>query len=153
MTKDQFINQDKVAITRALSEGRRDVALNTCPLLRALHCRLAEGVPGALTLSFQPGPDHVQGHGVVCGGIIATMLDFALAFATLSRLDDGDSAVSVALNVSYLGAVKPGLVKARAEVMTMGYRLAQAHAQLTDVEGKLLATAQSPLALQRHKPQ
>jgi len=153
MSKEQFINQDRLAITRALAEGSRDIVLNTSPLLRALDCRLVEGVPGKLTVSFRPGPDHLQGHGVVCGGIIATMLDFALAFATLSRLDDGDSAVSVALNVSYLGAVQPGLVNARAEVVTMGYRLAQAQAQLTDVEGKLLATAQSPLALQRRKTQ
>ncbi|MCC5988318.1 MAG: PaaI family thioesterase [Pararhodobacter sp.] len=152
MKQEQFINADRFAITRAIAEGRSDVALETSPLLRALKCRFLTGVPGRLTIGFEPGPDHLQGHGVVCGGIIATMLDFALAFATLSRLGSGDSAVSVALNVSYLGAVQPEPVRVTAEVVTMGYRLAQARAELIDAGGKLLATAQSPLALQRGNP-
>lgn len=152
MKQEPLVNVDRLAITKALAEGRSDVALDTSPLLRALNCRFLSGEPGRLTIGFQPGPDHLQGHGVVCGGIIATMLDFALAFATLSRLGSGDSAVSVALNVSYLRAVQPGPVRATAEVVTMGYRLAQARAELSDADGKPLATAQSPLALQRRNP-
>lgn len=153
MKSKQSVNADRIAITKALAEGCSDVALETSPLLRALRCRFLSGEPGRLTIGFQPGPDHLQGHGVVCGGIIATMLDFALAFTTLSRLGAGDSAVSVALNVSYLGAVQPGPVRVTAEVVTMGHRLAQARAELHDADGRLLATAQSPLALQRRAPQ
>lgn len=149
--KKQIANNDLEEITQALQKGCSDAPLGTSPLLRGLDCRFLGGTPGDIRISFHPGSEHVQGHGVVSGGTIATMLDFAMAFATLSRLVAGESAVSVALNVAYQGAVKPERVIAHAQVTTMGYRLAHAQAQLLTPEGDLLASAQSPLALQRSK--
>ncbi|MCM2562294.1 PaaI family thioesterase [Lutimaribacter sp. EGI FJ00015] len=151
MSSKQFVNEDRADITKALANGLSHVPLGTSPLLRALGCHFSSGTPGDIRISFHPGSEHVQGHGVVSGGTIATMLDFAMAFAALSRLAEGESAVSVALNVAYLGAVKPEKVIAHAQVTTMGYRLAHAQAQLLTPQGDLLASAQSPLALQRAK--
>lgn len=149
--KKQIINKDLEEIAKALQTGCSGTPLATSPLLRSLDCRFQSGTPGEIRISFHPGSEHVQGHGVVAGGTIATMLDFAMAFATLSRLAAGESAVSVALNVAYQGAVRPGRVIAHAQVSTMGYRLAHAQAQLLTPQGDLLASAQSPLALQRNK--
>ncbi|MFM9968160.1 MAG: PaaI family thioesterase, partial [Burkholderiales bacterium] len=37
-----------------------------------------------LRMRFQPGDEYLQGRGVIQGGIVATMLDFTLAFAAMT---------------------------------------------------------------------
>jgi acyl-coenzyme A thioesterase PaaI-like protein len=79
------------------------------------------------------------------------MLDFALAFAGLTTCDEGESAVSISLNVNFLGPVMPGAVIVEAILATNGFRIAQAEAKLFGPDGSVLATATSPLAMKRHK--
>jgi uncharacterized protein (TIGR00369 family) len=114
-----------------------------------LSCEIATARPQHITLKFRPDDAHVQGNGVVAGGIIATMLDFALAFAGLTTCQEGETGASLGLNVQFLKPVHPGPVVATAWLTTNGFKIAQAQAELRDAEGTLLATAQSPLAMKR----
>lgn len=151
MNKKQIDNPDRKAVEQAVSSGKRDVPMHSSPMLKALNCRIDSAQRGKVVLRFHPSDAHVQGNGVVCGGIIATMLDFALAFAALSVCGEGESAASVGLNVNFLGPVRPGSLLVEASLVSEGYRLTHAEARLTDEARKLLATAQSPLAMKRSK--
>lgn len=147
--KDNGDNPDRAVIAAAMTAGQGGVAMATSPLLIALGCRIERAARGEVEVSFAPSGDYLQGHGVISGGITATMLDYAMAFAALTTCGEGDSAVSVGLNVVYLAPVHPGRVTVEARLLNAGYRLAQAEARLLSAEGTLLATGQSPIALKR----
>lgn len=143
-------NKDRIALAAAMENGTQDVEFHTSQFLRSLKCRLVSVTRGCVTLSFQPSDTYLQGHGVISGGITATMLDYAMAFASLTTCAKGESAVSVGLNVSYLAPVLPGLVHVEARLLSEGYRLAQAEAKLLGPNGQLWAMGNSPIALKRN---
>jgi uncharacterized protein (TIGR00369 family) len=151
MTQNQNDNPDRVVIAACIHSSAKNTLIDSSPLLKALKCQIVEASEKRIRLSFQPDAAYVQGNGVVCGGIVATMLDFALAFAGLTTCDEGESAVSISLNVNFLGPVMPGAVIVEAILATNGFRIAQAEAKLFGPDGSVLATATSPLAMKRHK--
>jgi uncharacterized protein (TIGR00369 family) len=146
-------NADRAALAELRRIGAFPAPLATSPLLAALRCQVAAIEPGTVRLSFAPGAEFTQGSGAVAGGIVATMLDFALAFSVLLELEPGESAASVSLAVHFLAPVSPApLISpllAQGRVLRRGRRIAHAEAELRDEQGLLLATAQSPLALRR----
>lgn len=64
---------------------------------------------------------HLNQHGTVHGGVLATMLDAAMGAAV--RTAGGDSPVTVALSVTYLEPGREGALEARATVRKRGKRL------------------------------
>jgi uncharacterized protein (TIGR00369 family) len=150
MTQKQIDNPDRAAIAAFIHDAAEGIFMDSSPLLKALKCQIIEASDKRIRLRFQPDTAYVQGNGVVCGGVVATMLDFALAFAGLTTCDKGESAVSISLNVNYLGPVLPGPVVVEANLVTNGFRIAQAEAKLFGPDGVVLATATSPLAMKRH---
>ncbi len=151
MTQKQSDNPDREAIAASVHSSGKNIPMDSSPLLKALSCQIVEASDKRIRLRFQPDAAYVQGNGVVCGGIVATMLDFALAFAGLTTCDEGESAVSISLNVNFLGPVMPGPVIVEGILATNGFRIAQAEAKLFSPDGSVLATATSPLAMKRHK--
>jgi uncharacterized protein (TIGR00369 family) len=107
---------------------------------------------GIVTLTFEPGDQFVQGRGVVQGGIVATMLDFAAAFAALAILPEGQSAATASLNVGYQSAVRAGAVTATGTVERAGKRAIFTRAQITGSDGQVLATASSVMLVLAERP-
>ncbi len=142
-------NPDRDALAAFMADPGEPVPMTSSRLLAALACRIEHAEPGRVRLGFSPGNDHVQGNGVVAGGAVATMLDFALAFAGLSTCAAGETAASLGLNVVFLGPVAAGPVTVDASLVVNGYRIAQAEARLTAADGRLLATGTSALAMKR----
>jgi uncharacterized protein (TIGR00369 family) len=149
MAKKQLDNPDRAAIAACIRGSAESIFMDSSALLAALKCQIVEARDKRILLRFQPDSAYVQGNGVVCGGIVATMLDFGLAFAGLTTCEEGESAVSISLNVNYLGPVLPGPVLIDASLVTNGFRIAQAEARLLGPDGTILATATSPLAMKR----
>ena len=98
-------------------------------------------------LRFEPGVEHLQGAGNVQGGVVATMLDFALAFAVSARLPAAQTHATVSLTVNYIRAVGPGPVTVIAEVDRVGKRLGFAGARLSTTNGDVSATATAIMAI------
>ena len=144
-------NPDRAVIAACVQSSAKNITMDSSPLLEALKCHIVEASDKRIRLRFQPDVAYVQGNGVVCGGIVATMLDFALAFAGLTTCAEGESAVSISLNVNFLGPVMPGHALVDANLVTNGFRIAQAEAKLLGPDGTILATATSPLAMKRNK--
>lgn len=108
----------------------------------------ADARTGSLTLGFEPGERFLQGNGVIQGGIVATMLDFAIAFAALARLPETRSAVTVSLNVHLVKPAPAGRYVARGTVQRMGGKLAFMQAELRRADqADVVASATAVMAV------
>lgn len=144
------MNPDKALIRRFQAAPQTPLAIDSNPLAAALngHILSVDANTGRILLAFSPGPAFLQGNGMVQGGIVSTMLDFAAAFAAFARLPDEQVAYSVSLTISYLAPVAQGELRARATIGRIGRRLAFVRAELLEANGtQLLATAESVLAV------
>ena len=118
-------------------------------MLSALETRVEriEAIGPRIELSFAVGEHFVQAEDVVHGGAVATMLDFAMAYAALLAIPDGLSVATINMNISCIRSVRPGCCRAVAEIERCGKRVVFARARLLDRENKVVATAASSLAI------
>ena len=92
-------------------------------------------------MQFQPGEEFLQGRGVIQGGILATMLDFSLAFVAMTVTGDDKAVATANLNVAYLKPAKPGLYYCDAQIERAGRTLVFARAVLYPDGGEPVASA------------
>ena len=71
---------------------------------------------------------HLNAHGSVHGGVLATMIDAAMAGA--ARASGGEQPVTVSLTVTYLEPARPGHLEAIARVRKRGKRLLVVEAEV-----------------------
>lgn len=150
MTEEAKDNPDRLFIEQAITKGQfgvEGVAIETNAFFRGMRTRLVGGSPSKVEIAFTIGVDAIQGNGVVGGGALASMLDCAMATATLSALKQGSTCATINLTVNMLGPGAPGEFRAVAEVDRLGRRVAFASAKLFDARAKLVATATCALAL------
>jgi uncharacterized protein (TIGR00369 family) len=142
------MNPDRERIRAFLANPGAPLAFDSSPLLAALGASIVAARSGRIVLRFEPSPLFLQGASVVQGGAVSAMLDFAMAAAVMTTLDDKVHFVTASLTVSFLASVKPGRLLAEGEVDRIGRRNGFARAQLRDDGGDaILATASSVLAL------
>ena len=94
-----------------------------------------EGV-GRVTVDVEE--HHLNPHGTVHGGMLATMLDTAMGTAVTAT--GREMPVTVALTVTYLEPGRPGQLQATARVRKSGKRLLVVEGEVTQ-EGDVLADA------------
>ena len=145
-----FANPDQALIHRFVNGGSRPMAFDANPMARALgaELRAADLVAGTVELAFAPDPLFIQGTGVLQGGAVTAMLDFAMAFATLAQLPVGASCATVNLNTAFLRPAPQGRYIAVGEVERRGKQIAFTHARLLrEADRQVVATATSTLAV------
>lgn len=104
---------------------------------------------GAPVLSLRIGPQHLNRHGTAHGGLLCTLVDFALGRAIDAGADGETGLATVSLTTDFLGPAKAGdLVEAHTEVERLGGRLAFADCSLT-VEGKEVVRGRAVFAVSR----
>lgn len=81
--------------------------------------------------------------GGVQGGMVAAMLDDAMAFAIGLNLDWGQISPTLEIKVSMLAPVRPGPIYAMGRVLRRGKSVGFIEGELRDAEGTLLATSSS----------
>jgi uncharacterized protein (TIGR00369 family) len=118
-------------------------AIGTVPFARLLGLELDEVGSGTATLSLNIRPELKQNQGVVHGGVIASLIDTATAFAILSQLETGERVTTVDLTISYLRPITSGRITAVAKVLRAGRRLFVVSAEVFDHNEKLTTTALS----------
>jgi uncharacterized protein (TIGR00369 family) len=132
--------------TQKLTEAQRkriEEALSTVPFAKMLGIKLDSVEPGDATLSLKIRDDFKQNAGVVHGGVIASLIDSATAFAIVPLLNPEERTTTVDLTISYLRPLVAGIIVARAKVLRAGQRLIVVSAELFDDGGNLAATALS----------
>ena len=135
------------------SERKRiEDALSTVPFAKLLGIKLDSVEPGDATLSLQIRDDFKQNAGVVHGGVIASLIDSATAFAIIPLLNADERTTTVDLTISYLRPLTAGSMVARAKVLRAGKRLIVVSAELFDDGRNLAATALSTYVRLPSKP-
>jgi uncharacterized protein (TIGR00369 family) len=105
---------------------------------------------GRAVLAFEPDERFLQGGGVIHGGIVTTMLDYAMAMAAFSQLGPGRSFGTVSLTSHFLKSALPGRHLARAGLDRMGGRLIFASGELLrEGEDAPIATGTAVMAITR----
>jgi uncharacterized protein (TIGR00369 family) len=128
-------------LRRQFEEGRR------APMGETLDFQLVEIDEGVAVFAGSPATRTYNPQWTVHGGYSAALLDSACGCAVHSCLSAEQGYTTIELNVSYHRPMTTatGPVRAEAKVISIGKRIAFTEARLTDVSGRLHASATSTL--------
>jgi len=90
---------------------------------------------------------HKQVHGVVHGGILASLADTVGALAAYPLLPRKTRLSTVEMKINYLEPVDRGKIVAEARVLRLGRSLAVVECEIRDAEGALAAKALMTFAI------
>lgn len=127
---------------RAMMDGGRLTGIE-----QTLGFRMIELEEGRVVVEGTPGLHVYNPIGTVHGGYAAAILDNACGYAVQSKMAPGQTFTTLELKVAYHKAMtkETGPVRAEAKIVSIGRRAAFAEARLTDLAGKLYASATSSL--------
>lgn len=119
------------------------------PIGETLDFDLIEAERGRVVFEGRPSRAVYNPIGSVHGGYAATLLDTACGCAVHSSLEVGQGFTTLELNVAYHRGLsdKSGPVRCEGRLVSLGRRVAFTEARLTDVEGRLCASATSTLLI------
>lgn len=99
--------------------------------------------PDEAVLRMEMRDELRQPHGVLHGGVTATLIDTAMAFAVITRLAEGEKASTIDLTVHYLRPHTSGNFTCTAKIVRAGKRIFTVSADVVNEQNKLIATAVS----------
>jgi uncharacterized protein (TIGR00369 family) len=109
-----------------------------------LGYRSAGSADGASALEWDAPDAYSFLHGeqrIVHGGMVATLLDTAMGYACVARLEAGAAFLTADLHVEFYRVTVPGTLRAEAKVVHESRRAMFCTASLFDTERTLLAAA------------
>lgn len=118
-------------------------AINRLPLSALLGMEFVDIRPGEAVLKIEMRDDLRQPFGVLHGGVTATLIDTAMAFAVRTMLEDTIPTASIDLTIHYLRPHTAGPAVCTAKVVRPGKRIFTVSAEVANADGKLIATALS----------
>jgi uncharacterized protein (TIGR00369 family) len=132
------VNPDRALVIEFLRGDRKPAAITSNPLAHELGAEIRElDAEQGAALAFSPPARFVQGAQVLQGGIIATLLDFAMAFAAHARLATQQREFSTAtFTVNLLRPAPPARYLARGRIIRAGTKLMFAEAELAAEGGR-----------------
>lgn len=134
---------DKSTHTEITDEHRAFAvnALHSLPFAKLIGMRLIDLRPDEAVISIEMRDDLRQPSGVLHGGVTATLIDTAMAFAVRTRLAVDEATATIDLTVHYLRPHITGVFTCTAKVVRAGKRIFTVSAEVHNEEGKLIATA------------
>ncbi|MDQ3745368.1 MAG: PaaI family thioesterase [Acidobacteriota bacterium] len=123
------------------ASARLREAFTRIPYARLLGLEFVGASRGEATFALEVREELTRMGGIAHGGVLASLLDTAAAFAVHTLLAPEERTVTVDLTVHFLRPVGEGRVEARARVLRAGRRIVIISAEATDQTGLLVATA------------
>ncbi|MGI9055475.1 MAG: PaaI family thioesterase [Pyrinomonadaceae bacterium] len=117
--------------------------LHTNEFAKMIGMRLIDMKPNEATIEIEMRDQLRQPHGLLHGGVTATLIDTAMAFAVITVLTREEKASTVDLNVHYLRPHLDGKIFCTAKIVKAGKRFLTVSAEVVNEQGKLIATALS----------
>lgn len=122
-----------------------------------LGIRMADWALDECTLELDVGDGHLNGMGVVHGGVISTLIDVACAHAGIFCTVPGNrrTGLTASLTVNLIGSARQGLITVKARKRGGGKTLYMSSAEVFDADGKLIATGEAVCRYRRgsHLPE
>jgi len=136
------MNTSEAAKTITDAQKQKAAAfLSANPVAQMVGMHLVDISPGEAVLAFEMRDQLKQPHGILHGGITATLIDTAMAFAVVTELAEGEKASTIDLTIHYLRPHTEGTVTCTAKVVRAGKRIFTLSAEAVNGHGKLIATA------------
>ena len=124
---------------RAFAEN----ALHNLSFAKLIGMNLDDLQPDIAVISIEMRDDLRQPSGVLHGGVTATLIDTAMAFAVRTRLPIDEATATIDLTVHYLRPHTTGKFTCTAKVVRAGKRIFTVSADVHGSGGKLIATGLS----------
>ena len=105
-----------------------------------LNVKVIEAKNGKSVIELPVEPNLKQVHGVLHGGMIATLLDMSMALAASTDLAENEFTTTHDLSVKYLRPMFGNTLRCEGEVLKKGKRVTVMNAYAYDEEGELIAT-------------
>lgn len=112
--------------------------INSSPFFSLLGIRLNELKFGQSFLELELKKNHLQLHGVVHGGVVATLIDAAGALATITQIDGIYSLTTLEMKLNYLSSAKQGKITAHGRCIKLGRTIGVSEATIRNEE-KIIA--------------
>ena len=118
------------------------------PLRSFLDFDVRDGPDGAAVAFLDVDDRHLNPNGIVHGGVVFTLADTAMGWATLAVLDDGQICASIEVSVRYLRPIPGGRLVATASVLRAGRRIVHLECGVTvDDDDRPVAVLQGSFAV------
>ena len=130
----------KPEITDA-QKARAAASMERNPFARLIGMKLVDLKPEEATVQIEMRDELRQPHGILHGGVTATLIDTAMAYAVITCLTESEKASTVDLTVHYLRPHAEGAFSCTAKIVRAGKRLLTVSADVYNGDGKLFATA------------
>jgi acyl-CoA thioesterase len=121
----------------------------TSPFAASSGMKLVELTPGFAKTSLEIEKRHLNSLGMVHGGAIFTLADFALGAAVNSR---GVAATAISANISFLKAARSGALFAEATEISRSRKLSVCTVRVTNDASDLIAMFQGTAYLKDEPP-
>lgn len=131
---------------REITDEHREFAANalhSLPFAKLIGMRLVDLKLDEAVITVEIRDDLRQPSGVLHGGVTATLIDTAMAFAVRTRLEPMDFTATIDLTVHYLRPLLTGKAICTAKTVRAGKRIFTVSAEVRNEEGKLIATGLS----------
>jgi len=133
-------NETPVEITDEQREFAANV-LHSLPFARLIGMRLVDLRLDEAVLTIEMRDDLRQPGRLLHGGVTASLIDTAMAFAIRTRLPLTEATATIDLTVHYLRPHLEGKATCTARVVRAGKRIFTVSADVVNEQGKLIATA------------
>jgi len=131
--KEEALDPQKVERARA--------AFASVPYAKFLGLRLGDIQQGQVSIHLDVRDELKHHQGVVHGGVIASLIDTASAFAVLTQIDVNERITTTDLTIHYLRPITSGRMTATARIVRGGRRLFVLSVEVTNDTNVLVATA------------
>ena len=122
--------------------------VNRCPYFDLLSMKIQEVGARFSVLEIDLATKHLQPFGFVHGGVFASIIDAAAFWSLFYEIEDQETGVTtVDLKLNYLAPAVSGKLVAKGRQIKLGKTLGYAEAEVTDVNGKILAHGTSTVIL------
>ncbi|HMD07241.1 MAG TPA: PaaI family thioesterase [Candidatus Acidoferrum sp.] len=96
---------------------------------------------GHVVFTMKTKPRHKQLHGVVHGGVLATVADTVAAIAAYTTVPKGTEIATVELKINFLEPVPGGRIKAVGRVLRTGRNFVVTECEIYKEDGAMVAKA------------
>ena len=131
---------------KVITDAHREYAANALhnlPFAKLIGMRLVDLKLDEAVISVEIRDDLRQPSGVLHGGVTATLIDTAMAFAVRTRLEPATATATIDLTVHYLRPHFSGKAICTAKTLRAGKRIFTVSAEVKNEDGKLIATGLS----------
>jgi len=135
------MKEDETVALSTEDEQRLREIFKKIPYVQLIGIELVQLERGSAILRLGMRDELMRNGGIAHGGVIASLIDTASAFAVMSVLEPDKTTTTIDLTIQYLRPLAKGQARARARVLRAGRRVAVVSVDVTDEREMLAATA------------